>query len=202
MTRSSLACLAAVGSLALAAPAAALTFDPNPVPVNHFDGVVVGQLELVDAVAGAPSGGVVLYGAVSPSATTIVLRGSVSAGTSTILYLGIREPISGVFVDLAGLGWIPGPDVDVTSAIEGIPGTAGFTTSTTVDAGEAFDLVFIAYDVPLAADGSLQFIASLVLAPEEVGSALLVPEPGTGLALAAAGIALAAALSRARRAGT
>jgi hypothetical protein len=202
MTRSSLACLAAAASLALAAPAAALTFAPNPVPVNHFGGVVVGQLELVDVVTGVPSGGVVLYGAVSPTATTIVLRGSVSVGSSGLLYLGIREILSGSFVEFDGLGWIAGADEEITSAIEGIPGTAGFLIGGTVDAGEAFDLVFMSYDGGLAADGTLEFIASLVIAPEEVGAALLVPEPGVALALGAAAIALAAALSRGRRAGT
>jgi hypothetical protein len=194
--------LVVLASIALSGSARALSFDPNPVPVSHSGGGVAGDIELIEVVTGLPSGGQVLLGNVGPAATTIVLRGSVDAGSAEILYLGVREGGSpSNWVSFGALGWIPGADVDITSGIEGTPGTAGFLPASPPGAGQSFDLVFISYDGPLATDGTLEFVAALVLVPDDVGVATLVPEPGSPVSLAAALVGLACIrASHARRA--
>jgi len=118
--------------------------------------------------------------------------------------MGIREVISQTFVDVDGFGWVAGADEDIISAAEGGPGAVLFGTGADVDPGESFDLVFLSYDAAPATNGSLEYVVGLALAPNDVGIALVVPEPGAGLT-ALAGAALLAARRRVSgrsRAGT
>jgi len=191
--------LVAIALAAGLAPAArALTVTPNPFFVlpNEFDSSHA-AIELVDVVNGVPTGGSVLAGGVDPGDVTLVLRADMLGDTSsTRLAVGIR-PIGGSdFVPISGVGWIAGAGVDVEDAVLFNDAVGFDPLGALVDVGESYDLVFLSYDA-LAADGTLEIVVGVQLVPQTVGTATLVPEPGTA-ALLAAGLALFAGARGAR----
>ena len=64
---------------------------------------------------------------------------------------------------------------------------------------EGYDLVFLSYDAAPADDGKLEIVGGLLLVPEVVGTATVVPEPKSA-ALLVLGLAFLARLRRRARA--
>ncbi len=180
--------------LALASPASALVMVPQPLVVDHPGGAQ-GTLELVEVLGGLPAGGVVSIGAVSPDAQTLVFRGSVDPASpppGAGLRISVIDSLD-VPVAFSAAGFVPGPDEDVQ--IVGTSGGGASFVFANQAPGSVFDLVFLSFDVPLPADGSLRVEAALENGPAG-GSALLVPEPAAAGLLAGGLAALALARRR------
>jgi hypothetical protein len=192
-----------LGLLGPASAARGLAITPNPFEVvpNEFDASHA-SIELVAVVSGVPTGGTVLNGSVDPTDITLVLRADIlDDTTSNLLVFGIRAIGSPTWIPFSGAGWVPGSGVDITSALGGaLVGTVAFSPQGgLVSGGQSYDLVFLSYDGPLAADGTLEIVAGVQLVPQAVGTATLVPEPASAVLLGF-GTALLGGLGRRRRA--
>jgi hypothetical protein len=174
-----------------AAPAAALTIQPNPMPIDDGGfGIIGGSLELIDATIGLPAGGIVGAGAVGATDTTLVFE------ASAVLSFGSAWNIVAIALGPAG----GGGSLIAPTALGSIGAGGSFSIFSilnetgrfigTIPVGTTSSQFFISWAGPLPGDGSLQIGA---VAGEGIdfgnGSALLVaPEPGSALLLIAAAL--------------
>ncbi len=183
----------------LPGPAFALGIVPNPVTFSG-DGIL-GEIELLEIVAGTPASGIVLEGSVGAGDQTLVLRGRLdpASGIPLAFAVGVATPgAGGPDVALNGIGWVPGPDADILAAgtLDGTEAAfgGGFLP------GGVSDRFFVAYPAGSITPGLRLFagatanLGAPIVAQSE---ALFVPEP-SALLLLAAGLLGTGAASRAR----
>jgi hypothetical protein len=165
---------------------------PNPVTIANSASVPLAQVTLVGTSTGVPAGGVVLDGSAAPTDLTLLL---------TLEYVGPGSPTFtqiGLFADplWSSVGWIPGADVDWTTAAH-TPGSVAFAQSAAITTGAVTDVLFITVPSIDAGKALLFGFTNGSGSASGGGQATVtwVPEPGT-LALLTGGLVL---LARARR---
>lgn len=172
--------------------AAALGISPNPVDLLGFEDELVARVTLVGTATGTPAGGITLAGAAAPSDETLLFTVEyVAQSIGPLAMVGVQRS-GGVW---SALGWVPGADVDWSSAIYPTLNSLAAIASWALDTGLTSDVFFVSAS-NLPAGTTLAFgLQGYHGVPYGQGSATIVPEPTT-LALLAGGLAL---LSRAAR---
>lgn len=185
--------------------ASALVITPNPIPLigtGGLGGSVAASLELVATSTGIPAGGVVSFGSVGPTATSLVFRASVDASSVPVAYFLVAAeasfPLVPPLLPFSGAGVIPGPDVDV--ALMSIPTDPSVMLTGPSAAGAVSDLFFISFATPPAlGEFVLAGVDEVELSPFSCGgtpcvqnhATVVVPESGSSQLLAVGLIGLA-----------
>jgi hypothetical protein len=187
-----------------AAPASALTIDPNPVSFFQItdedtDAFVSGTITWIETATGIPSGGTQLAGTTGVSDLSLVFEVTLDAGSDSIDSVGV-----GVFlVNSTGAGTIAGTGDVAVGSVSGTAGTRIFNFTGNLDAEETSDRFFISY-ASLSEGQSVTFMISPAdgSADFTVTSTLVaVPEASALMLLGIAGLATAPAWLRRRRRG-
>ena len=185
--------------------ASALVITPNPIPLigtGGLGGSIVASLELVATSTGIPVGGVVSFGSVAPTTTSLVFRVTVDASSAPVFYFLVAAeatfPLVPPLLAFSGAGVIPGPDADV--ALTNIPTDPSVKVTGPSAAGDVSDLFFISYPTPPAVGqfvlGGVDevdfFFGACGPSPCVQNHATVVPEPGSSelLAVGLTGLAL------------
>ncbi len=178
-----------------AAPASALTIDPNPVVFDN--GSVSGTITWIETATGNP--GTQLAGTTGVSDLSLVFEVTLDAGSESIDSVGV-----GIFlVNSTGAGTIAGTGDVAVGSVSGTAGTRIFNFTGNLDAEETSDRFFISYAslsegqnvsfMISPADGSSDFTVTSTL--------VAVPEASALMLLGIAGLATAPAWLRRRRRG-
>jgi hypothetical protein len=175
----SIAGLAVCVTVALAAPARALSVLPDPAVFNLDLGggtLLKGSIDFVAMVTGTPIGGVVLAGSVAPTDVTFVFTITLDADAATdVLFSTVvyPEPPIAASPVFAAVGTIPAPGPDIVDAVVSA-GVAYWNYAPLPSPGETVDPFFLSFSSVSAGD---QFKMEEVVLP--LGMFTVVPEPGT-----------------------
>ncbi|HUK63414.1 MAG TPA: hypothetical protein VLV15_08775, partial [Dongiaceae bacterium] len=137
--------------------ASALTIAPNPIPLvgtGGAGGSIVGSVELVGTASGVPLGGVVSFGSIAPSDTSLIFRITLDPSSAPVAYFAVSSadtvlPPAGGSLVYSGAGVIPGAGTDIT-LLEITVDPSVVIFGVTVP-GSVSDLFFVAYPTPPAA---------------------------------------------------
>jgi hypothetical protein len=184
--------LPSILAASLAAPALGLWIAPAPVPMPPYTGVdptFQAEAHVLAVFTGMPTGGVLLAGSVAATDVTVVFDLELDAGAAQSGGFFVVTHPDAPTISWTGMGWIPGPDLDLTGA--GIGSYATFGPAAFLAPGQSTDIMFVSTAVlPVFADFEFVIVGASD-GEEAVGFATVIPEPTTGLLLLAGIAALA-----------